>query len=817
MDALRRRIRHLLRSFARAPGFTAVAVITLAVGIGANAAIFSLINGVLLRPLPYPDSERLVDLSHTAPGIGLPKFQQSDATYLHYLHENRVFTGVAVYRETPVNLTGEGDPERLPAARVTPSLLAVLGVAPERGRGFTEEEGGPASEPVVLLGHDLWVRRFGADPEILGRTIQIDGVGTRVVGVLGASLRFPAPETALWLPLVIDPAHLQAGSFNFDGVARLAPGVTAAAAQADLDRTVATLSEEFPGDLTHELLAKARFANVVTPLKENLVGDVSRTLWVLLGSVAVILLVACANVANLFLVRAEVRQREVAVRTALGAGRWRVVADFLAESLVLAVAGGAVGLALAYLGLDLLKALAPWHIPRLAEIDVDSRVLAFTAAVSLGAGLLFGVFPAFRYSSSALLASLRDGGRGATAGRRRHLARSLLVVFQVALALVLLVTSGLLVRSFAALRGVDPGFDPRGVLTLRLALPRAGYPDPAAGARFYGELLARVRALPGVEAAGAVQDLPLGGSQSRQGTAVEDFPRAPDELPFLFPYTVASPGYFAALGIPLVAGRTFERADYEQPSGAVVVSAALAARLWPGGSALGKRLRPGDAGDGGWYTVVGVVGRVRDKRLEEEPSELLYYPLVGLGGDDDWVARNMTLAVRTAGEPLALADPVRAAVWALDPKLPIAEVRTLAGVVDRAAARPRFTMLLLLLAAGVSLALGAVGLYGVIAYVVSQRRQEIGVRMALGADRRAVANLVVGQGLTVAAVGVVLGLAGAFAVTRLLAALLFAVSPTDPATFALVPVLLLGVAALASYLPARRAAAVEPSEALRDA
>jgi predicted permease len=644
----------------------------------------------------------------------------------------------------------------------------------------------------------------------------VDGVGHRVVGVMPSDFSFPEPETELYLPLVLDPADLAEGSFDYRAVGRLRLGVIAGAAAADLDRTLETFPEAYPGDLTADFLDKARLAPVVTPLKERIVGDVAPALWVLLGSVGVILLVACANVANLFLVRAEGRQRELAVRSALGAGRRELAGELLAESLVLALAGGAVGLLLALVGVEVLTTLGPESLPRLHEVSLDGRALAFTLALSLLAGLLFGLVPMLRFSAPGLVAALKEGSRGATAAARRHLARHALVVAQVALALVLLVASGLLVRSFTALSRVEPGFDPEGVLTLRLALPEAGYPEPADAARLYDALLERVRSLPGVTAAGAVRHLPLGGSRSAHGVAVEDFPRPPEELPFLFPYTYASSGYFEALGIPLLAGRSFEPADHQQPTGAVLVSAALARRLWPGQSALGERLQPGEVEEGGtgWYTVVGVVGDVRDMRPENEPEELVYYPLVGVG-DDRWVAREMTLVVRTAGEPLALAEAIRSEIWSLDPGLPVAQVRTMEEVVARHAVRPRFTMLLLLLAAGMTLVLGAVGLYGVISYVVSQRTQEIGVRMALGADRGAVSRMVVGQGMAVAGLGILLGLAGALAASRLLEALLYGVRPTDPMTYLTVAVFLAGVTTLASFLPARRAAAVEPVEALR--
>ncbi len=568
------------------------------------------------------------------------------------------------------------------------------------------------------------------------------------------------------------------------------------------------------------MLETARMAAIVRPLRDDVVGDVGGLLWILLGSVGVILLIACANVANLFLVRAEGRQREVALRTALGATRGHVAGGFLAESTTLSVLAGVLGLGLAAAGVRLLVTLGPSEVPRLDEISIDGAVVGFTLAVALATSLLFGLIPALRQVPDPGLA-LKEGGRSATAGRRRHIVRNALVVGQIGLALVLLVGSGLLMRSFQQLRQVDPGFDAAGVLTLRLSLPEAEYPDAGATTAFYEQALERLRALPGVESAGAVTGLPLAGNTSNSAYAFEDFPLETDAVPPILATRYASPGYFETLGIPLVEGRTFEPVDHRKGRKSLLVSAALAQRFWPGGSALGKRLSPDMTDRGNWYTIVGVVGSVREAGLEAPPEETIYFPLSRPPGPDEeeaYAPRTWSLVLRAGVPPSTLAKVAGEAIWSLDANLPLANVGPLDELVTRARARTAFTMLMLSIAAGVALLLGAVGLYGVISYVVSERTQEIGVRMALGAGRGEVRRMVLRQALGVALAGIAVGLLGALgltvAVSRLLTAFLYDVSPTDPTTFVAVPLLLLAIALAASYLPAQRAASVDPIEAL---
>lgn len=812
-------LRSTLRGLRQSPGFLAVAVLTLAVGLGANVALYTVVQAVLLRPLPYPEPERLVSVWHTAPGMKLDRFPHSDTTYLAYRSLNRSLTDLGIHDERSASLTGVAEPERLDAAGVTGSLFRVLGVPPALGRTLAEADERPGAEPVVVLSHGLWQRRFGGDRKVIGTAVKIDGVERRVVGVMPARFRFPAAETALWLPMAIDPARMNAGSFSYEAVGRLRPGVTLAAAARDLGALVARLPEASGGELPADMIASTGLAIKVHALRDDVVGDVERVLWLLLGSVGVILLIACANVANLFLVRAEGRLREIAVRLSLGATRARVAGLFLAEGLVLALLGGLAGLGLTALGVRALVALRPEGLPRLDEIAVDGGVVAFTAALVLLAGLAFGGFAAWRYGAPSLAPALKEGGRGGMTGRDRHRARSVLVAAQVALALVLLLASGLMARSFAELREVDPGVRPGGVLTLDLALPEARYATAADNARFVERLLEQVQAIPGVKAAGTITSVPLAGTGSRSGHDFEDHPRAPGTAPPLLDVRSASPGAFAALGIQLREGRLFDRLDPARRLDQAVISQSVAERFWPGRSALGRRLSFAGDGEGPWFTVIGVVGDIRDEGLEKPPTGSVYYPVLRTEIRDEngreTVPRELSLVVRSAGDPAALAEPLRRAVWALDAQLPVARLRTLEEVVDRSTARTTFTLLLLGLAGAVALLLGTVGIYGVISYVVSQRTREIGVRMALGAARGDISRMVLRHGLAVTLSGIAVGLGAAFALTRLMRALLFEVSPTDPTTFVAVPLLLAAVALGATYLPAARAARVEPVEAIR--
>ncbi|HSS52581.1 MAG TPA: ABC transporter permease, partial [Thermoanaerobaculia bacterium] len=626
-------VRSLFRGFRSSPGFLVVVLFTLAVGIGATAAIFTVVNAVLIRPLPYPEPERLVAVWNRAPGMHLDQFEHSEGSYLVYRRHNHVLEDLGIYGSGSVTLTGGDRPERVEAAGVTASIFSVLRVRPFLGRMLQEADGLPGAEPVTVLSHELWQRRYGGRRDVLGQVLQLDGVTTRVVGVMPADFRFPSVQTKLWQPLIIDPAKPVVGNFSYTAVGRLKPGVTRSRAARELSSLVFWIAEDYgERDVSRGMIASVKLSVLVHSLRDDLVGDVERVLWLLLGSVGIILVIACANVANLFLVRAEGRQREVALRTALGASRRDVARLFLSESIAIALMAGALGLGLAAAGVRLLVRLEPQGIPRLDEIGVDGPVLAFTVAVSVLAGLVCGGLALLRFGRPEMVPALKEGGRGGSAGRERLWTRAALVVVQMALALVLLVGSGLMAKSFWRLRDVNPGFNPQGVLTLRLYLPLARYPDPPSAARFNQQLLEKVRALPGVAAAGTVSILPLSGGNSNSGYVMEDFPLPKDTVPPLLGTRFTSPGYFEAMRIPLAAGHTFERLDPGRRSGDVVVSQALAEHFWPGKSALGKRLMNGISKEKHpWYTIVGVVGSVRDLGLDKKPLEAVYLPLLGQG------------------------------------------------------------------------------------------------------------------------------------------------------------------------------------------
>jgi putative ABC transport system permease protein len=814
-------LRQTLTRLARSPGFTTITVLTLGIGIGANTAIFSAVNGILLQSLPYPDPDRLVGLWHTAPGIDIPLFEQSDGTYLFYGSENQTLEGMGIFGNTSMNLTGGEEPERVDAAFVTSTLFSTLGIVPEHGRSFVEADNEPDAEAVAILGHGLWSRRFGSDPGILDNTVLIDGEAHRVIGVMPVGFSLPVSDSELWTALEIDPGEATTGSFRWFSVGRMKPGESVESAQRDLDRLRQRLPEAYPGDfLTAQMMETAQMEAVVHPLIEDVIGDenLERSLWILLGTVFFVLLIACANVASLFLVRAQSRHREVALRVALGAGRKRLARFFLSESLILALAGGALGLLLAFAATRMLVLLGPDSIPRLEGIGIDRTVLAFTLAISLLAGLLFGSFPLLRYARANMVMALKEGGRGGGTGRERDRARKLLVLSQLAMAFVLVAGAGLMTRSFQKVREVDPGFEAEGTLTFRVSLPNAEYDSRASIGGFYGQLIERLEGLPGVTHVGAGTKLPLSESGHNMNiVSIADHPVAPGDLPPVSNTQYVTTGFLETLGVPLLEGRTFDRTDHFSNTRAVVVNRPFAERHWPGESALGKRVHPSLADDGpAWFQVVGVVGGVRDYTLPEEPGPIIYYPVTGLEElEDVFWPLTMSLVLRTDAQPATLAPLVRAQVRELDPNLPITDVLTMEEVVSESTSQLGFAMLLLAVAAVIALLLAAIGIYGVMSYDVTRRTREIGVRMALGAPSAAVSGMVVKQSAAIAGIGLAVGLAGAFGLTRLMRALLFGVSPMDPATLGLVLLTLFGVALLASYLPARRAASVDPLVALR--
>ena len=810
-------LRLLWRRAVGRPGFPLVALTTLAVGIGANVAIFTVVNAVVLRPLPIPDSERLVMLRHAAPGLAqLDELPMSDALYFLYAEESRTLDGVAVYRDLQASFTGPDNPQRVQAARVTASFFDVMRTPPRIGRGFTPEDDRPGAAPVAVLADGLWRSRFGADPGVVGAVVDIDGASVEVVGVMPPGFRFSRPDAELWQPMGLDRDDTQLGAFGINGVARIADGSTLAQAQAELGAMLSNLVDVFPDEGAAPVLANAGFRPLVDRAREVVVGDVEATLWILLGAVGFLLLIACANVANLFLVQSEARHGEVAIRAALGEGRGRVAGSVFVESLALGVAGGLAALPLALLAVRLLAGFGPRALPRLDEISIDAAVLLFGLAASVAAGLLFGVLPAWRAGAAAAAGHMTAGARGATAGQERQLARRGLVVVQIALALTLLVGSGLAVRSFQKLAAVDPGFEPTDVLTFGLALPLRDYETAESRLAFHRRVVDRLRALPGVAAAAAATTVPLGGELSGSGHTIEGRPPADGEVPPVFMWKRVSPAYFDAMGIELIDGRVFDPLDGERDAPVVIVSRALARAQWPGESALGKGIRvggPPPEEGGAWSRVVGVVDDVHEAVLHEDPPAMAHYPIPGVVNGVD-VPPVMRYVVR-APNAAALAGAVRETVRGLDRTLPIADVETLETLVGRARGERAFVMVLLVIAAALALLLGSIGLYGVVSCMVAQRRREIAIRMAVGAQVADVRRLVLVEAGWMALLGVAVGVASAVALTRRLQALLFETAPLDPLVFSTVPVLLAAICLLASWLPARRAARIDPMTILR--
>jgi putative ABC transport system permease protein len=822
VDSFAHDLRYTVRKLVRAPMFTTVAVLTLAVGIGSNAAIFSVVNGVLLKPLPFEDPESLVGIWHTAPGLGFEEINQSPALHFTYASDSRTFASVGMWDNASASVTGLEEPEQVPVMYVTHQTLPMLGVPPRLGRTFTPEEDTPDGTQTVLLGHAYWRDRFGSDPAILGKTMVVNGVSREIIGVMPADFRFLRYDPSLYLPFRFDEGEVFMGNFSYQALGRLNPGATVEQANADVERMVPIAIERYPGGLTLGMLQEAQFGGLVRPLKTDVVGDVGSVLWVLLGTVAIVLLIACANVANLFIVRAEGRNREIAVRTAMGAGRRQVTGQLLLESIVLGIAGGIAGLGLAFAGLKLLVALGPEGLPRLHEIGLDPIVLAFTVTVAIVSGLFFGLFPALQYGRPNLTASLKEGGRGGSAGRDRHLARNGLVVAQMSLALVLLAGSGLMVRSFQALNDVDPGFDdPAGLLSFRVTIPTAEVEDVEEVARTHQEILRRVAAVPGVASAAFSSSVAMDGWDSNDAVNVEEFPVEGEQLPPIRRFKYVGAGYHETMGIEVLAGRAITWAEIEDRAPVVMVTADFVEDYWSSpAEAVGKRISQygGSFGQGNWMEIVGVVQPVYDDGVSRESVATVYWPQVveDWWEEDVYSPRSVAYAVRAeAGDPGALIPQIRSAVWSVNPNLPLARVSKLKEFMDESMARTSFTLIMLGIAAGVALFLGAVGVYGVISYVVAQRTREIGVRMALGAEQATVRRMVLKQGAALAAGGVLVGLVAAAGVTRLMASLLFGVEPIDPPTFAAVALSLSVIALLATWIPARRASAVDPVVALR--
>lgn len=817
-------LRYGMRMLLKKPGFTLIAVVTLALGIGANAAIFSVVNSVLLRPLPYAEPDRLVFISDSAPGFGIPKFGLMEAEFLRLREEVRSLERVALYTSTTLTLTGAGEPERVSSGTASGDFFAVLGVPLPLGRTFKLEEEPKGGSSVVILSHGFWQRKFAANPAALGQSLTLDGRSYTIVGVLPQGFKSP-PElqseraVELWVP----PGYELASpccSHGLNVIGRLRAGQTLEQAQAETSAIIAGVIRDYPEAYPKDGSSQT----LINPLAQEIVGDLRRGLWVLLAAVGFVLLIACANVANLLLARSEARQKEIAIRTALGAGPARIIRQLLVESMLLAIIGGGLGLLLAAWGVGLLPTLGSENIARLREIALDARVLGFTMGMTLLTGVVFGLAPAFQATKFDLHTALKEGGRpsrpsASTRGRGRL--RSVLVVAEVALSLVLLVGAGLLIRSFWRLQQVDTGFRADQLLTMRLYPPASTYPNDQRVATLYENLLQRVRSLPGVKDAAVAGGVPIG---DRNGATLMQTEGQPFELNPLntAEWRVVSPDYFRTLGVRLLRGRFLEDHDQDQATAVAVINETLAHAHWPNEDPLGRRIRllnkAPERATTVFLTVVGVVADVKNGGLTEPARQEVYVPLrqraaaiasMGLG------QQQMSLAVRTSVEPMNLVNAIRQEVWALDRNIPVTGLRTMEQILESITVQPRFNTILLGIFAAVSLLLAAVGIYGVLSYSVTQRTHEIGIRMALGASSRDVLKLVVKQGMRLALLGVALGLVASFGLTRLLSNLLFGVGATDPLTFAGIALLLMSVALLACYIPARRATKVDPLAALR--
>jgi predicted permease len=821
MNSLIRDLHYAFRSFAKNPGFTAAAILSLAIGIGANTAIFSLVSALLLHPLPYKDASRMVILWNRSPGLGITQDWFSTAQYFDIKNGHSGFEDVAIAFGTNDNLTGNGEPERIGTIRVSSNLVPMLGYRAAMGRLFLPDEDAAGRNPTAMLSFGTWTRRFGSDPQIVGKKIAINGTPREVVGVLPKSFSLPrevmptlyGPENQaeILLPFPMQPDAAQNRDHeDYNIIGRLKPGVTVARAQAEMD----TLTARLRRDHTQQYPSNGGLTFGIVPLQEQVVGDARRTLIILLGAVAFVLLIACANVANLLLSRAVARQKEIAVRTALGASAMRIVRQLLTESVLLAVCGGALGVILSLLSIHWIRVLGPKSVPRLSDIGIDRGVLIFTLSLSLFSGIVFGLAPALRVANIDLRSILSDGtrgsaGTGAVWGRGNNL-RRLLVISELALSVVLLIGAGLLIRSFAQLQGVAPGFNPHNVLTLELTTNGQRYKDRATVLATYRQLNERLESIPGVSAAGGITSLPLSEMFAWGPITIEGRMPPPGENFINADERIVSGHYFEAMQIPLRQGRWFNEPDTPTSQKVTIIDEYFAEQYWPHEDPLGKRIRTGglDSKEP-WITIVGVAGRIKQDALDSDPRIAFYMP------HSQYTTSAMNVVLRSNVAPATLTSAIKKELRAVDPDLPIYNVRTMEDRVRDSLARRRFSMVMLGLFAFLALAIATIGIYGVMAYMVSQGTREIGIRLALGATPAHILRLVVRQGMVLAAVGVGIGLIGAFALTRLMGSLLFGVQSTDPLTFVVIAMLLAVIALLASYIPARRAARIDPMVSLR--
>jgi putative ABC transport system permease protein len=806
METILQDIRYGLRVLLKRPSFTFVAVTTLALGIGANTAIFTIVNAVLLRALPYPDAERLVAVWETNAQPGQEVNSRNEVAmgnFLDWRTQQSAFDDIAALNYTSVNLVGSAEPERIQGAVVTTNFFSLIGIQPTSGRGFIAEEESATSPRTIMVSHGLWQRRFGSDPDFVGKTLTVNGNPSTVIGILPAAFEFEFPITRkieVWLPMRISASDNDRRSHYLYVIGRLRRDVSIDQAQAGMNVLANQLEQQYPKTNSD------RGVNVI-PLHKQLVGNAQLYLKVLFVAVGFVLLIACANVASLLLARVNGRQREVAIRLALGATRSRIIRQLLTESILLAGAGGLAGLLLAFWETDLLIRLAPSEVPRLGEISLNATVLAWTLGISLVTGVLFGLAPAIGASKPELGESLKEGGRSVTDGRSRL--RNVLVVSEIALAFMLLTGAGLLIKSFLRLQHVSPGFESNNLITMNISLPRQKYPGNQQINSFFERLMNKVNAVPGVEVAGGIDPLPFGGSDGTTGFVVEGAETIPvGERPEVGERTATS-AYFLAMRIPILEGRTFNEGDREDAPRVVIINEALAQRFWPNEEAIGKRLGFKASGPQIWHEVVGIVGNVKHRSLNADPKPELYFPY------SQYPSRFMTLVARTFSEPLNAIAPIRDQVLSLDPEQPIFDIKTMNQRLSSSVAVNRFIMLLIAVFAGLATLLAAVGIYGLMAYTVSQRTHEIGVRMALGARADDVLSLVLIRGLKLSVSGMVIGIAGAFALTRVIASLLFEVSATDPLMFAIIAAVLTLVALASCFVPAYKAIRIDPMIALR--
>ncbi len=816
-------LRQVLRRLSRAPLFTTITLLTLAIGVGANTVIFSVVQGVLLKPLPYPHPEQLIGVWHSAPGIDIKELNMSPSIYFIDREQNTTLQDIGVYDNDSLNVTGAGEPEHVRGLDVTDGTLPILGVAPALGRLFTRKDDSPGSPQTVLLSYGYWQKKFGGDRSVIGRSITVDGKPREIIGVLPKGYHFlDQQDAALILPFQWDRSKVKLGNFSQRSLARLKRGVTMAQASADLARLLPVVLRSFPvpEGFSVSLFEKARIMPNLRPLKQDVVGDIGKVLWVLMGSIALVLLVACANVANLLLVRVEGRRQEFAIRSALGAGWGRIAGELFFESIVLGIAGSLIGLALAYGALRLLVAMAPTGLPRIHEIGIDFPVLLFTLGLALFTSLLIGAIPVIKYAGASVNSGLREGGRALSQSRERHRARKALVIVQVALALVLLICSGLMIRTFRALMHVSPGFDaPDSVQTFRIYIPETQIPDTQRDrvVRMQQDILDKLAGIPGVSSVSFSTAVPLDGYGSNDVLSAQDHMLGEGQLPPIRRFKFISPGTFATLGTKLVSGRDLTWEDIYQKLPVAIISESFAREYWhDANGALGKRIRVASVDD--WREIVGVAQDVHDDGVDQKAPGTVYWPIMQdkFEGEKEMLRRGVAFVIRSprAGSQ-AFVKEIQQRVWSVNPEVPLADMTTLGELYTKSMARTSFTLVMLCVAGGMALLLGIVGIYGVISYSVSQRTREIGIRMALGAQRQALTAMFVRQGLWLTGIGVACGLVVAFIAMRWMSSLLFNVSPVDPITYLAITGGVVATAYLACYLPARRAATIDPVNALR--